>query len=59
MFVAGDSTDGGWPMRGSVSQNLGYEAVHAWRMVNDREQWLLDISEAEKTHEEMLQRLKE
>ena len=58
-FEAGDGTDGGWPFCGRVEESLGYEAVHAWRSVHDRTQWLSDIAAAEKSHEEMLVRLKE
>ena len=58
-FVAGDSTDGGWPFCGKIDSSLGYEAVHLWRAENDREAWLKDIAAAEKSHEEMLVRLKD
>ena len=57
-FEIGDGSDGGWPSCGPVSKSIGYEAIHQWRSINDRDQWLLDIKDAEKSHEEMLQRLK-
>jgi hypothetical protein len=58
-FVAGNGADGGWPFCGKVEESLGGEAVHSWRVEHDREQWVADIAEAEKSHEEMLMRLKE
>lgn len=59
LFEAGNGSDGGWPFCGSVSKWLGSDAVHAWRAVNDREQWLLDMAAADKSHEDMLIRIKE
>lgn len=57
-FKIGDGSDGGWPSCGTVSKSIGYDAIHQWRNINDRDQWILDIKDAEKSHEEMLQRLK-
>ena len=58
-FEIGDGSEGGWPSCGPVSKSIGFEAIHQWRSINDRVQWILDIKDAEKSHEEMLQRLKE
>ena len=58
VFEIGDGFDSGWPSCGPVSKSIGFEAIHQWRSINDRDQWLLDIKDAEKSHEEMLQRLK-
>ncbi len=58
-FKVGNGSDGGWPLCGSVSRSLGYDAIHAWRSVHDRTQWLLDIDAAHKSHEAMLVRIKE
>jgi hypothetical protein len=57
-FQIGNGSDGGWPQCGPLSKSLGYQAVHHWREVNDREAWLNDISEAEKSHAAMLERIK-
>ena len=57
-FEIGDGSDGGWPSCGDVKKSIGFEAVHQWRSINDREKWLLDIKAADKSHEEMLERLK-
>lgn len=57
-FRIGNGSDGGWPVCGPLTQSIGYQAVHQWRAANDREAWLSDISAAEKSHAEMLKRLK-
>jgi hypothetical protein len=57
-FIAGDTTDGGWPFCGKIEQSLGNEAIHSWRAEHDRDAWLKEIAEAERSHEEMLVRLK-
>lgn len=57
-FQIGNGSDGGWPQCGPLTQSLGYQAVHQWRAVNDREAWLNEIAAAEKSHAEMLERLK-
>ena len=57
-FQIGSGSDGGWPLCGPLSKSLGYQSVHQWRSANDRVAWLNDISEAAKSHEEMLERLK-
>ncbi len=57
-FQIGNGSDGGWPQCGPLKKSLGYQAVHQWRAVNDREAWLNDIAAAEKSHTEMLERLK-
>lgn len=57
-FKVGNGSDGGWPQCGPLEKSLGYEAVHKWRSVNDRAAWLRDIASAEKSHKEMLERLK-
>jgi hypothetical protein len=57
-FKIGNGSDGGWPQCGPLKKSLGYEAVHQWRSVNDKEAWLNDIASAEKSHKEMLERLK-
>jgi len=56
-FLVGNGSDGGRPQCGPLTKSLGYQAVHQWRAVNDREVWLNDISTAEKLHAEMLERL--
>lgn len=58
-FKFGDGTGDGWPGCGVVEKSLGYEAVHEWRSVHDRAQWLQDMAEAERTHREMLAALAE
>ncbi len=57
-YVIGNGSDGGWPQCGPLTKSLGYVAVHQWREVNDKEAWLKDIVSAEKSHKEMLERLK-
>jgi hypothetical protein len=57
-FQIGNGSDGGWPQCGPLKKSLGFQAVHKWRAVNDREAWLNDIAAAEKSHTEMLERLK-
>jgi nitrogen regulatory protein PII-like uncharacterized protein len=57
-FKIGNGSDGGWPQSGPLKKSLGYQAVHQWRAVNDREAWLNDIAEAERSHEAMLARIK-
>lgn len=57
-FNIGDGTDGGWPMSGSISMNLGFEAVHEWRKLNDYDAWKSECEEAEKSFEEMIQKRK-
>ncbi|MCW9058472.1 MAG: hypothetical protein OQL11_06350 [Gammaproteobacteria bacterium] len=57
-FRIGNGSDGGWPQCGPLTKSLGYQAVHQWRAINDREAWLNDIAAAEKSHAEMLDRLK-
>tara|TARA_R110000764_G_scaffold120362_1_gene208119 strand:+ start:544 stop:1041 length:498 start_codon:yes stop_codon:yes gene_type:complete len=54
----GNGSDGGWPLCGPLKESLGYQAVHQWRSQNDREVWLNDIAEAEKSHAAMLERIK-
>ena len=49
-FKIGNGSDGGWPQCGPLSKSLGYQAVHQWREINDREAWLSDIVAAEKSH---------
>jgi len=56
-YQIGNGADGGWPQCGPFKKSLGYEAVHQWRSVNDKEAWLNDIAAAEKSHKEMLDRL--
>lgn len=56
-FEIGDGAGGGWPHCGPVRKSIGFEAVHQWRILNDRKQWLVDIEVAEKSHHEMLKRL--
>ena len=58
-FKVGNGSDGGWPLCGSVSKWMGYEAIHAWRSVHGRTQWLVEIDAADKSHEAMLIRIKE
>ena len=58
-FEVGSGSDGGWPLCGRVSVSLGYEAVHAWRAVHDRNQWLADVDAARRSHEELLLRVRE
>ncbi|MGH1429095.1 MAG: hypothetical protein ACRBEE_14235 [Arenicella sp.] len=58
-FQIGNGFDGGWPQCGPIKKSLGYQAVHQWRAVNDREAWLKDTAAAEKSHIEMLERLKQ
>lgn len=57
-FKIGNGSDGGWPQCGPLKKSLGYEAIHQWRSVNDKEAWLKDIASAEKSHKEMIERLK-
>ncbi len=57
-FKVGNGSDEGWPQCGPLTRSLGYQAVHQWRKVNDREAWLKDIVLAEKSHTEMLERLR-
>lgn len=57
-FEIGNGSDGGWPMCGPMTKGLGYQAVHQWRSVNDRDAWLRDIRLGEQSHHEMLERLK-
>ncbi len=57
-FQIGNGTDGGWPQCGPLSKSLGYQAVHQWRAINDREAWFNDIAAAEKSHTAMLERIK-
>jgi len=57
-FQTGSGSDGGWPQSGPLNKSLGYQAVHQWRAINDRDAWLKDIAVAEKSHAEMLERLK-
>ncbi len=57
-FIAGNTTDGGWPFCGKIDASLGNEAVHSWRAEHDRDAWQKDIAQAERSHEEMLLRLK-
>ena len=57
-FEIGNGSDGGWPQCGPLKKSIGYEAVHQWRAVNDNEAWLKDIASAEKSHKEMVERLK-
>lgn len=45
-FQIGNGADGGWPQCGPLTKSLGYQAVHKWRSVNDREAWLRDIEAA-------------
>jgi hypothetical protein len=56
-FEIGNGSDGGWPQCGAMTKSLGFEAVHQWRSINDRDTWLRDIQRAEKSHLEMLKRL--
>jgi hypothetical protein len=58
-FKAGTGSDGGWPHCGPVTDRLGYEAVHAWRAIHDRDHWQADVAAARKSHQEMLARLAE
>jgi hypothetical protein len=48
-----------WPLCGNVSQSLGYEAVIAWRRVNDSAAFEAEVIEAERSHDAMMQRFKE
>lgn len=57
-FKIGNGSNGGWPQCGSLKKSLGFEAVHQWRAANDRVAWLKDVKEAEKSHKEMLENLK-
>lgn len=57
-FEIGNGSDGGWPQCGPLAKSLGYQAVHQWRKVNDREAWLKDIVLAEKSHKDMQERLR-
>lgn len=57
-FQIGNGSDGGWPQCGPLAKSLGYQAVHQWRKVNDHEAWLKDIVQAEKSHKDMLERLR-
>ena len=57
-FEIGNGSDGGWPFSGKVSKSIGSESVHLWRAEHDKEAWLADIKAAEKSHREMLDRLK-
>lgn len=57
-FAVGDGSDGRWPMCGSVENSLGFEAVHTWRSIHDKENWEKDILKARKSHEDMLLKLK-
>jgi hypothetical protein len=58
-FEIGTGIGEGWPLRGPVTNRLGYEAVHAWRSVHDYEQWQADVAAGRKSHQEMLARLAE
>ncbi len=57
-FQIGNGSDGGWPQYGPLNKSLGFEAVHQWRAINDKSAWLNDIAAADKSHKEMLERLK-
>ena len=57
-FKIGNGSDGGWPLCGPLSKSLGYQSVHQWRKINDRNAWLSDIAEAEKSHAAMLERIR-
>ncbi len=57
-FEVGNGSDGGWPLCGPLRNSLGYQAIHQWRAIHDREKWLNDIKKAEKSHQEMIERLK-
>jgi hypothetical protein len=57
-WEVGDGTDGGWPLCGEVSARLGYEAVHAWRSIHDRDRWLADRDEARAETEARLSQFK-
>jgi hypothetical protein len=58
-FEIGSGTGNGWPMHGPIGRHLGGEAVLKWRSVHDRERWLREMAEAERSHEEMLVRIAE
>lgn len=57
-FEIGNGSDGGWPMCGHLNSSLGFQAVHQWRSLNDRESWLEDIATSEASHLAMLERLR-
>lgn len=48
-----------WPMAGRLCRSIGSGAVHAWRSAHDHERWLADLSQAKRSHEAMISRIKE
>lgn len=48
-----------WPMVGALSRSIGSYAVHEWRSANDHDRWLLDLAEAERSHDAMITRLQQ
>ena len=38
-FEIGDGQNGKWPSCGKLVPSLGSQSVHAWRKINDYEQW--------------------
>jgi hypothetical protein len=57
-FEIGDGQNGKWPSCGKLVSSLGYQSVHAWRKINDYEQWSRDVQAARQSHQEMIARLK-
>ncbi len=54
----GDGSENAFPLCGKIPSNLGYEAVNQWREVNDKDNWIIECDEARRSHQEMLERLK-
>lgn len=48
-----------WPLCGEVSKELGLEAVIAWRRIHDAETLKIEEQESDRTHDELMARLKQ
>jgi hypothetical protein len=57
-FEVGDATTGKWPLCGRIKEHLGTEAVIAWRRIHDADQLAIDVESSQKSHEELMARLK-
>lgn len=57
-YEVGDGKGLGYPLCGPITAILGYQAVIAWRKVNEKEAFLMDVKDFRQKTEDVLRKVK-
>ena len=57
-YEVGKGKGKGYPLCGPITAILGYQAVIAWRKVNEKEAFLMDVQDSRQKTENVLRKVK-